>query len=57
MSVIVQYEQNQTPNQSVFLVDRETKNPESTSITALDMIGLTWIFAADEILMNDGSLK
>ncbi|MCV0393416.1 MAG: hypothetical protein K5790_09050 [Nitrosopumilus sp.] len=48
MSVIVQYEQNQTPNQSVFLVDRETKNPESTSITALDMIGLTWVFKEDD---------
>ena len=57
MSVIVQYEQNQTPNQSVLLVERETKNPDSTSVTALDMIGLTWIFAEDEFQMIQGSLK
>ncbi|MHA7648200.1 hypothetical protein [Nitrosopumilus sp. S4] len=55
MSVIVQYEQ--TPNQSVSLVERETKNPESTSVTALDMIGLTWIFLDDDFPMIQGSFK
>lgn len=51
MSVIVQYEQNQPRNQSVSLVERETKNPDSTSVTALDMVGLTWIFTDDEFLI------
>lgn len=55
MSVIVQYEQTQ--NQSVSLIERETKNPDSISVTAIDMIGLTWIFADDETLMNEASFK
>ncbi|WP_179371604.1 hypothetical protein [Nitrosopumilus ureiphilus] len=48
MSTVIQYKYDQTPSKSVSLVEREAKNPVSISVSALDMMGLTWIFQDDE---------
>lgn len=48
MSTVIQYKHDPTP--SVSLVEREAKNPVSTRITAMDMIGLTWIFKNEDLL-------
>jgi len=48
MSTVVQYKHVQTRNHSVSLVECEAKNPILTSVSALDMMGLTWIFQDDE---------
>jgi hypothetical protein len=47
MSTVIQYKYDQKPSQK--LVETEAKNPFST-ITAMDMIGLTWIFKDEDIL-------
>lgn len=52
MSTVIQYKHDPTPNQSVSLVEREAKNPVSTSVTALDMMGLSWIFQDEELMKS-----
>ncbi|EIJ64992.1 hypothetical protein BD31_I0758 [Candidatus Nitrosopumilus salaria BD31] len=47
MSTVLQYKHDPTPATS--LVEREAKNPDSTRITALDMVGLTWILQDDDL--------
>ena len=52
MSTLIQYKHEPEPNQSISLVKRE-EVPISTRITALDMVGLTWIFKKDEDLLEE----
>jgi len=52
MSTVIQYKYDQKPSQEV-LVESETKSHLSTSITAMDMIGLSWIFKKDEDLLEE----
>ena len=47
MSTVIQFKHD--PSQQI-LVESEAKNPLSTSITARDLIGLTWIFGDEDIL-------
>ncbi|MDH3385957.1 MAG: hypothetical protein OEL77_08090 [Nitrosopumilus sp.] len=47
MSTVLQYKHILNPSESS-LVEREAKNPVLTGFTALDMMGLTWIFQDDE---------
>lgn len=46
ITVDVQSEQSE-------LVGSESKNPFSTSVLAMDLIGLSWIFKKDEDLLED----
>ncbi|MHA7646704.1 hypothetical protein [Nitrosopumilus sp. S4] len=48
MSTVIQYKYDQRPNQSFSLVELEAKNPVSTSLMAMDMMGLSWIFNKDD---------
>jgi len=48
MSTVLQYKHAQIPNKAS-LIEREAKNPVLTCVTALDMMGLTWIFQEDDI--------
>jgi len=47
MSTVIQYKHD--PSQQI-LVESEAKNPLSASISAMDMIGLTWIFGDEDTL-------
>ncbi|MDH3360790.1 MAG: hypothetical protein OEL56_05335 [Nitrosopumilus sp.] len=51
MSIVIQHRYDQKPSQET-LVECETKNLLST-ITAIDMIGLTWIFKKNEDLLEE----
>ncbi|MDH3361142.1 MAG: hypothetical protein OEL51_02140 [Nitrosopumilus sp.] len=44
MSTVIQYKHDQIPNKLVSLVECEAKNPPTSSVIAIDMVGLTWIF-------------
>ena len=46
ITVDVQSQQSET-------VGSESKKPFSTSVLAMDLIGLTWIFKKDEDLLED----
>jgi hypothetical protein len=48
MSTIIQYKHGQNPDQPFSLEEHEVKNQVPTTISALDMVGLTWIFQDDE---------
>ena len=48
MSTVIQYKHNQTENQSVSLVGSDAKNTLPTRFTALDMIGLSWVFKDED---------
>ncbi|NNL59290.1 MAG: hypothetical protein HKP31_07515 [Nitrosopumilus sp.] len=52
MSTVIQYKFDQKPSQGI-LVESEAKNPLSTSISAMDLIGLSWIFKKDEDLLEE----
>jgi len=52
MSTVIQYKYDQKPSQEV-LVEGETQSRLSTGITAMDMIGLSWIFKKDEDLLEE----
>ncbi|MGY5147219.1 MAG: hypothetical protein ACW9W4_04405 [Candidatus Nitrosopumilus sp. bin_7KS] len=43
--------QNQSPQSG--MVGNESKKPFSTSVLAMDLIGLTWIFKKDEELLEE----
>jgi len=47
MSTVIQYKHDQTKNQPVS-VGSDAKNALPTRITALDMVGLTWIFQDED---------
>jgi len=47
MSTVIQYKHDQIPNKLDSLVECEVKNPLPTSVIAMDMVGLTWIFEED----------
>ncbi|MCV0392744.1 MAG: hypothetical protein K5790_05545 [Nitrosopumilus sp.] len=49
MSTIIQHKYDQKSNQSFSLVELEAKNPASTSLLAMDMMGLSWIFNKDDV--------
>ncbi len=49
MSTIIQYKHE--PRQSILKHESETL--DSNRITALDMVGLTWIFKKDEDLLEE----
>jgi|GEM_PF-3041942 len=51
MSIVIQHKYDQKPSQEI-LAECENKNPLST-ITAMDMIGLTWIFKKNEDLLEE----
>ena len=40
-------------NQQSGMVENESKKPFSTSVLAMDLIGLTWIFKKDEDLLEE----
>ena len=48
MSTVIQYKHNQTENQSVNLVGSDAKNALPARFTALDMIGLSWVFKDED---------
>ncbi|NND86510.1 MAG: hypothetical protein HKM23_04135 [Nitrosopumilus sp.] len=48
MSTVIQYKHDQKPSQSFSLVELEAKNPASTSLSGMDLIGLSWIFSKDD---------
>ncbi|MEX0861645.1 hypothetical protein [Nitrosopumilus sp.] len=48
MSTIIQYKYDKNTDQS-FSLEPKVKNPSSTYVSALDMVGLTWIFQDDEL--------
>ncbi|MGY5144648.1 MAG: hypothetical protein ACW9XH_09240 [Candidatus Nitrosopumilus sp. bin_32a] len=50
MSTLVQYKHDSNP---VSLVETESEKPISSRITALDMVGLTWIFKTEEELLAE----
>jgi len=50
MSTIIQYKYDNNSNQSFSLEEHKVPNPVPTDVTALDMVGLTWIFQDDELL-------
>ncbi|WP_182130822.1 hypothetical protein [Nitrosopumilus sp. b3] len=52
MSTVIQYKFDQKPSQEI-LVESEAKNPLSTSISAMDLIGLSWVFKKDEDLLEE----
>lgn len=49
----MQYKHESVSNQSISLVKHESETPISSRITALDMVGLTWIFKKDEDLLDE----
>ncbi|MGY5147494.1 MAG: hypothetical protein ACW9W4_05810 [Candidatus Nitrosopumilus sp. bin_7KS] len=53
MSTLMQYKHEPIQNQSISLVKRESETPISSRITAMDMVGLTWIFKKDEDLLDE----
>ncbi len=40
-------------SQQTGMVENESKKPFTTSVLAMDLIGLTWIFKKDEELLVD----
>lgn len=48
MSTLIQYKYDKNADQSLSLKEHEIKNPVSANVTAMDMIGLTWILQDDE---------
>lgn len=48
MSTIIQYKYDKNSNQSFSLEEQEIQRLIPTNVTALDMVGLTWIFQDDE---------
>jgi hypothetical protein len=52
MSTIIQHKHESTPN-NASLIKHDVENPVSSRITALDMVGLTWIFKKDEELLEE----
>ncbi|HEY5736315.1 MAG TPA: hypothetical protein VIS47_07135 [Nitrosopumilus sp.] len=53
MSTLIQYKHETAPNQSISSDKHESENPVSSRITALDMVGLTWIFKKDEDIFDE----
>jgi len=53
MSTLIQYKHEPVQNQSDSLIKRESESLISSRITALDMVGLTWIFKKDEDLLDE----
>ncbi|MFB5623476.1 MAG: hypothetical protein ACE5RP_00965 [Nitrosopumilus sp.] len=53
MSTLMQYKHEPVPNQSISLIKQESENHISSRITALDMVGLTWIFKKDEDILDE----
>jgi hypothetical protein len=51
MSTVIQYKYDQKLSQEI-LVEKKTENLFST-ISAMDMIGLSWIFKKDEDLLEE----
>jgi len=47
MSTVIQYKHD---SNTVSLVERKSEKSSSPRITALDMVGLTWIFKTEEEL-------
>jgi hypothetical protein len=50
MSTIVQYKHDSNP---VSFLERESEKPISSRMTALDMVGLTWVFKTEEELLAE----
>jgi hypothetical protein len=50
MSTIIQYKHESDLNNSL---KHEPENTGSSRITALDMVGLTWIFKKDQDLLEE----
>jgi len=50
MSTVIQYKHDQSPTHSVSLVEGEIKNTLPIKITAMDMVGLTWIFQDEDFI-------
>jgi hypothetical protein len=48
MSTIIQYKYDDDFGQSFSLEQHEVQSRDSTDVTAMDMVGLTWIFQEDE---------
>jgi hypothetical protein len=48
MSTIIQYKYDKNHNQSFSQKEHEVNNPTPTDVSALDMVGLTWIFQDDD---------
>ncbi len=48
MSTIIQYKYDKNLDQSFSQEEHEVKNSVSTDVSAMDMIGLTWIFQDDD---------
>jgi len=48
MSTVIQYKHDHDQTHAVSLVERDAKNAVSTRITALDMVGLTWILQDED---------
>jgi len=57
MSTVIQYKHDQSPKPSVSLVGSDAKNALPTRITAMDMVGLTWIFQDEESCLKSLTLK
>jgi len=53
MSTLMQYKHEPVPNQSISPDKHESENLASSRITALDMVGLTWIFKKDEDILEE----
>ena len=51
MSTIIQYKHES--DQSHSSLKDKTENSDLTRITALDMVGLTWIFKKDQDLLEE----
>ena len=52
MSTIIQHKHESTPNKSS-MIKNDVENLVSSRITALDMVGLTWIFKKEEDLLEE----
>ena len=52
MSTIIQHKHESTPNKAS-LIKHDVEKPGSSGITALDMVGLTWIFKKEEDLLDE----
>lgn len=48
MLIILQHKHGQFPTQSVSLAESDAKNALRARITAMDMVGLTWIFQDED---------
>lgn len=48
MSTIIQYKYDKNLDQSFSQEEHEVKNSVSTDVSAMDMMGLTWIFQDDD---------